>query len=113
MNQQWKRWLGAAAVLLLVGAGCEGQVQQEADMNVGADVSGEIEDDGTNQVDPAAPAVTSEIDADIDAAVDAALGESSADADISLEGDADADVLNNDSAELNAYGSTYVESEIR
>jgi hypothetical protein len=110
MVPQWKRWIGAAAVLLLVGAGCKANVQPEASVDAGAGATGETEDDGTMQVDVSA---SSSVDAEIDAAVDAALGESDADAATEIEGNSDADVMNNDSAELNAYGQTYVESEIK
>ena len=94
MVPQWKRWLGAAAVLLLAGAGCQATTPQDYSQ----DFSGESEDDGQMKIDAATG-----LEAEADAAIDAALGES----------EGDADVVNNDSAELNAYGQTYVESEIR
>jgi hypothetical protein len=112
MVPKWKRWLGAAAVLLLAGAGCQAATRQDASLDAGADVSGETQDNGKVDVDVDAGA-SSSIESDADAAVDAAIGESDADADVSDEEDADADVMNNDSAELNAYGQTYVESETR
>lgn len=110
MVPQWKRWVGAAAVLLLVGAGCQASVQPEASVDAGAGAAGETEDDGTVRIDVSA---SSSVDAEVDAAIDAALGESDADAATEIEGNSDADVVNDDSAELNAYGQTYVESEIK
>jgi len=104
MVPQWKRWLGAAAVLLLAGAGCQATTPQDYSQ----DFSGESEDDGQMKIDAATG-----LEAEADAAIDAALGESEGDADAALEENSDADVVNNDSAELNAYGQTYVESEIR
>ena|SRR5688572_14246791 len=105
MVPQWKRWLGAAAVLLLMGAGCQSTAQPEASLDFEADVSGEMEDDGKVNVDADA---SSSLEMEADAAVDAALGESDADAAAELEGNSDADVVENDAAELNAYGQTYV-----
>ena len=111
MVPQWKRWFGAATVLLLMGAGCQATSQPDASLDAEADVSGgEMEDDGKVKVDTGA---TSSLEMEADAAVDAALGESDADAAVEMEGNSDADLLDNDSAELNAYGQTYVESEIR
>jgi len=110
MVPQWKRWLGAAAVLLLIGAGCQAAVKPEASLEGGADLSGEMQDDGKVHVDTDA---TTSIDADIDADVDDALKESDADAAAGAEEESDADVMNNDAAELNAYGQAYVESETR
>src|SRR5690349_499305 len=109
MVPQWKRWLGAAAVLLLVGAGCQGTVQPDAALDIDADVSGELQDDGQMMIDASG---TTSLDAEADAAVDAALRESDEDAK-DLDESSDADVIENDSAELNAYGQTYVESELR
>lgn len=104
MVPQWKRWLGAAAVLLLVGAGCQAEVQQEASLDQEAGEAGETQAETES---------ATSLDLEADAAIDAALGESEADADAALEGNSDADVMNNDAAELNAYGQTYVESEIK
>ena len=108
MVPQWKRWIGAAAVLLLVGAGCEANVRQDANVETGT--SGETQDEGGAKIDIDA---SSSVDAEIDATVDAALKEEDADSKEALDENSDADVLNNDSAELNAYGQTYVESEVR
>ena len=108
MVPQWKRWLGAAAVLLLVGAGCEASVQPDASLDIKADVSGETRENGKADGD-----ASSSLELETDAAIDAAIGESEADADAALEESSDADLIDNDSAELNAYGKTYVESETR
>lgn len=104
MIQQWKSWLAAAAVLLTVGAGCAGTVRQDAKVETG----GERADDSRAPIEAEAT-----FEASVDAAVDAALGESDADAKAEQEESSDANEIGNDSAELNAYGQSYVEAELR
>lgn len=104
MTHQWKSWLAAAAVLLTVGAGCVGTVTQDANVEVG----GEQADDGRMPIEAEAT-----FEASADAAVDAALGEADMDAKAEQEESSDANEVGNDSSELNAYGQSYVESELR
>ena len=109
MVPQWKRWLGAAAVLLLVGAGCEAKVRQEAPAEAGADVTGETQDDGQAMVDAES---SSDTEVTADAAVDAMLKEAEEDAMNEYEEGSDADVILNDKAELDAYGNAYDKSQL-
>jgi hypothetical protein len=103
MMRKWKYWAAAAAVLLTVGAGCGEAVQQDAS------VQGQLEA-------PKPEAETgAKVDAnvDVDTVVDDAIKQSETDASASMEANGDADVLNNDSSELNAYGQAYVDSDYR
>lgn len=102
MVPKWKRLLGAAAVLLLVGAGC--QATQEASTTT--EVTGEAEDDGQMDVD-----VETTLEADADAALDAMLQESEDDTELEAEEGTDADVVTNDAAEIEAYGNAYDKSQ--
>lgn len=107
MVPQWKRWLGAASVLLLAGAGCQGAVQQEASTSIEAEATGETEDDGTMMIEAEAS-----LEVEADAAVDAMLKESEDDAMTEYEEGSDADVIVNDKAELDAYGQAYDKTEL-
>lgn len=107
MAPQWKRWVGAAAVLLLVGAGCEANVRQDAALDTGT--SGEVKEDGQAKIELDASA-NAEVDADD--AVDAALKEADGDAMIEFEEGSDADVVTNDKAEVDAYGKAYDKSQL-
>jgi hypothetical protein len=104
MVPRWKRWLGAASILLLAGAGCRADVGQETTVETGA---GETEDDGRMGVD--APL---DFRGSADAAADAMLEEAEADAMLEYEEGNDADVVTDDAAELDAYGKAYVQSEL-
>jgi len=101
--RKWKYWAAAAAVLLTVGAGCGEAVQQDTSVQ--------------GQLEAPKPEAKTEAKAGanvgVDTVVDEALKESDADASASMEGNADADVLNNDSSELNAYGQAYVDTDYR
>ncbi|HJV32546.1 MAG TPA: hypothetical protein VJ694_00815 [Patescibacteria group bacterium] len=107
MVPQWKRWLGAAAVLLLVGAGCEADVGRYAPVDSGT--SGESQDEGQAKIEADASASA---DVDVDDVVDEALKESDADAMIEYEEGSDADVVTDDKAELDAYGKAYDKSQL-
>ncbi|WKZ28838.1 MAG: hypothetical protein QY323_04900 [Patescibacteria group bacterium] len=101
MVHNWKSWLASASVLLLVGAGCAGSVDQKASLEAETGMeAGEKTGEGAS------------LDASVDAAVDAALAEIDASTRMELEENQDADVVANDDAELKAYGNTYVESEL-
>lgn len=114
MTRKWKYWLAAASVLLMVGAGCTGEVQQGASVQTGAQTG---EENGTP-----APAgqeganlnvqANAGVDADVDTTVDSALKEADDETSASLEEGADANVVGNDSAELNAYGQAYDQSQL-
>lgn len=104
MVPSWKRWLGAASVLLLAGAGCQADVRQEATVETGA---GETEDDGRMEID-----ASLDLQGSADAAVDAMLAEVEADSMLEFEEGNDAAVVTDDAAELDAYGNAYVQSEL-
>ena len=57
-------------------------------------------------------AVKGDVSADADATVNAALKENADETSASMEENADANVVNNDSAELNAYSQTYDQSQL-
>lgn len=50
MSTKWKSWLGAAAVLLLMGQGCGATVRQDADVDVTAPVQGGVNAGGSGNV---------------------------------------------------------------
>lgn len=103
MARDWKSWLASASVLLLVGAGCAGSVDQNASLE--AETGVEAEDDSKAEGGAS-------LNASVDAAVDAAFAEVDASSKQELEENDDAEIVGNDSAELKAYGNTYVESEL-
>jgi len=105
MVPRWKRWFGAAAVVLLAGAGCGVQVSQDAAVETGA--AGETADEGRMEI-----GADASLDAAADVAVDAMLKEAETDAMYEYEEGKDADVVGNDGAELEAYGNAYVEAEL-
>lgn len=107
MVRTWKYWLSAAAALLMVGAGCGEAVRQQAALE-GRPPQLEVKTGtGTDVAGQARGKV------DVDAVVDAAVKESDDDASASMEAGDEAGALNDDSAELNAYGQAYVDSEAR
>ncbi len=103
MVRNWKSWLASASVLLLVGAGCAGSVDQNASLEAetGAKAGDDLKVEGG-----------ASLDSSVDAAVNAAFAEVEASTKRELEENTDAEIITNDSAELNAYGNTYVESEL-
>lgn len=103
MARNWKYWLAAAPVLLTIGAGCVAAVPQGASVRTGAEAPSQ---EGAVNVK-----LEAEAD-DVDAAVDAALKEADAEASVSTEENADAGVVSDDSAELNAYGQAYEPSKL-
>ena len=107
MFSRWKAWLAAGAALLMVGAGCASNVQTGIE-------SGTTSPSGSPTTQPAAEqgAVKGDVSADADAAVNAALKENADETSTSMEENADASVVNNDSAELNAYSQTYDQSQL-
>lgn len=113
MERKWKYWLSAAAVLLLVGAGCGETVQQQSSLEEQARPPQAENDAQAGADDGTKTEVQAEGNVDIDTVTDAAIKEADDDASASMEANGDADVMNNDSAELNAYGQAYVESEAR
>lgn len=99
--------MGTAAVVLLAGAGCQADVQQEASLETGTETQEETQDDGRTGIDAEAS-----LEASVDVAADAILTEAEADAMVEYEEGNDADVVGNDGAELDAYGKAYVQSEL-
>jgi hypothetical protein len=113
MERTWKYWLSAAAVLLMVGAGCGETVQQQSSLEGQTQSPQAVVHTDTNAGTDAKTGAQAQGTVNVDTAVDAAIKESDDDASASMEANGDADVLNNDSADLNAYGQAYVDSEAR
>jgi len=111
MNPTWKRWLGAATVLLLVGAGCAPAARQERSTETSSETKGGMMDDGMkgSEADIDASAT---LDESVDVAADAALKEADADAMLEFEEGTDATLIENDNAELDAYGKAYDKSQL-
>lgn len=106
MRFHWKTALAAASILLLIGAGCEANVKQSTTVDTGADQSeGMMKDEGDKMDGDS-------LDASVDASIDAALNDVDADASTSSEADSDVDAVNNDGAELDAYGKAYDKNEL-
>jgi hypothetical protein len=107
MMHTWKKWLGAAAVLLLAGAGCGQPVQPVALITTPAEVA-------QPAVQPEAKTGTKAVSAvTVDEVTDAAIQGSDEDATSTLQENSDAGLVNNDSSELNDYGQAYVDTDFR
>src|SRR5512135_1337636 len=105
MSRKLTYWLAAASVLLMVGAGCTSELQQGASLQTGSET-------GMQAPSPEAPGTKVEAKSDADVAVDSALKEADDETAASMEENADANVVSNDSAELNAYGQAYDQSQL-
>lgn len=101
MRGNWKSWLASASVLLLVGAGCAALGEPKQPTNEGSNSGAESEDSKDVSLDAA-----------VDAALDAALVEVDSSTSEELKENADAEIIMNDSAELNAYGQAYDQNEL-
>jgi hypothetical protein len=101
MTGNWKSWLASASILLLVGAGCAGYGDQSTGLDEGADIKTAVED-----------AKDASLDASADAALDAALREVDASTNAELKENSDAEIVTNDSTELNSYGKSYDQNEL-
>ena len=110
MVSSWKTWLAAGATLLLVGAGCATGVQTGIESGASSPAAAPT---GSAGQQPAAQGSGSgDVSADADAAVNAALKQNQDETSASMEESSDADVINNDSADLNAYGQSYDQSQL-
>ena len=106
MVSQWKSWLVAGVVLLTVGAGCAG------DMQVTPQPGGtDYQSPTTPPPAPGAPTSAGEpeegIAGDVDQTVDAALAEVDRQSAVTSDEGADANVVDNDNADLNAFSQSY------
>ncbi|MFA5854287.1 MAG: hypothetical protein WC866_04345 [Patescibacteria group bacterium] len=101
MTRNWKSWLASASVLLLVGAGCAGYDDQSATPEKSKNDKTEVE-----------TTKDSSLDASVDAGLEAAFGEVDASTKEELKENSDAEIITNDSAELNAYGKAYDQNEL-
>lgn len=106
MARKLTYWLAAASVLLMVGAGCTTEVQPSASVQTGAETG--------MQAPPQEAPTTAKVEAksDVDIAVDSALKQVDDETAASMQENADANVVSNDSAELNAYGQAYDQSQL-
>jgi hypothetical protein len=103
MERKWKYWLGVTAVVLMAGAGCGQPVEPVPLIKKPFDLPR-----------PAVqPETKTESPVDVDQVTDALIKSSDEDVTSALEENADADLMNNDSSELNAYGQAYDEADFR
>ncbi len=96
--KDFKRWLTAAAVLLLMGAGCGTAVQEQTSTKYGLPAPSPSR----------AAAPKTETDAAVDAYLQGATDEQAAVKEESTE----ANALNSTDAQLNAFGQAYDQSEL-
>lgn len=101
MAGNWKSLLASASVLLLVGAGCAVSDEQKASIGTSTEVGSDTSE-----------AKDVSLEASADAALDAAMKEVDASTKEELKENSDAEIIVNDSAELNAYGKAYDQNEL-
>lgn len=113
MKRTWKYWLAAGSLLLTLGAGCAADVKQDAGSGKGTESTGNqgvpAGAEGSSTDTSMKPGAKGD---DIDAAVDAAIKEADDQTSADMQENADANVVTNDSSELNAYGQAYDPSKL-
>lgn len=91
-------YYGAVAALLLVGAGCQGAVKQEAEVGAPEEGSAMIRQEDTSKPGDG-----------IDTSVDAIIGGAEDEKKAQAEMEADADEVSADKDSINAYGDSSYE----